>query len=115
MRLPLGLAYDDAGRVVLDPDQQVQQAFRLLFETFRRVGTAFGVVRVFCQQGLRFPRGESAPGELKGGNWSIPRSLALCATHATPAPISMAAPGTEKRSREEARCARGCLANSGTR
>jgi DNA invertase Pin-like site-specific DNA recombinase len=67
MRLPLGLAYDEAGRVVLDPDQQVQQAFRLLFETFRRVGTAFGVVRVFCQQGLRFPHGGSSPGELKWG------------------------------------------------
>jgi len=67
MRLPLGLAYDDAGRVILDPDQQVQQAFRLLFETFRRVGTAFGVVRVFCQQALRFPRGGSTPEELKWG------------------------------------------------
>lgn len=67
MRLPLGLAYDDAGRVVLDPDQQVQQAFRLLFETFRRVGSAFGVVRVFCQQGLGFPRGGAAPGEWKWG------------------------------------------------
>lgn len=67
MRLPLGLAYDEAGRVVLDPDQQVQQAFRLLFETFRRVGTAFGVVRVFCQQALRFPRGGSTPQELTWG------------------------------------------------
>ena len=67
MCLPLGLAYDDAGRVILDPDQQVQQAFRLLFETFRRVGTAFGVVRVFCQQALRFPRGGSTPEELKWG------------------------------------------------
>jgi len=65
--LPLGLAYDDAGRVILDPDQQVQQAFRLLFETFRRVGTAFGVVRVFCQQALRFPRGGSTPEELQWG------------------------------------------------
>jgi len=66
MQLPLGLAYDDAGRVVLEPDQQVQQSFRLLFDTFRRVGTAFGVVRVFCQQGLRFPRGTAA-GEWKWG------------------------------------------------
>jgi Recombinase/Recombinase zinc beta ribbon domain len=67
MQLPLGLAYDDAGRAVLDPDKQVQQAFRLLFETFRRVGTAFGVVRVFCRQGLSFPRGGAAPGEWKWG------------------------------------------------
>lgn len=75
MGLPLGLAYDDAGRVVLDPDQQVQRAFRLLFETFRRVGTAFGVVRVFCQQGLRFPRGGRAPGELQWGELEHPQVL----------------------------------------
>jgi DNA invertase Pin-like site-specific DNA recombinase len=75
MPLPLGLAYDDAGRVVLDPDQQVQQAFRLLFETFRRVGTAFGVVRVFCKQGLRFPRGGSTPEERKWGELEHPQVL----------------------------------------
>src|SRR5216683_7535073 len=33
----------------------------------RRVGTAFGVVRVFFQQGLSFPRGGAAPGEWKWG------------------------------------------------
>jgi DNA invertase Pin-like site-specific DNA recombinase len=75
MRLPLGLAYDEAGRVVLDPDQQVQQAFRLLFETFRRVGTAFGVVRVFCQQALLFPRGGSTPRELTWGELEHPQVL----------------------------------------
>jgi len=67
MLLPLGLAYDDAGRVVLDPDQQVQGAFRVLFETFRRVGSGFGVLRHFCRQGLLFPRGGEAPGEYKWG------------------------------------------------
>ena len=75
MQLPLGLAYDEAGRVVLDPDQQVQQAFRLLFETFRRGGTAFGVVRIFCRQGLRFPRGGSSLGKGKwGGAGTFPGS-----------------------------------------
>jgi DNA invertase Pin-like site-specific DNA recombinase len=56
MQLPIGFVYDDEGRVVLDPDRQVQQAVRLLFETFRRTGSAFGVVRVFYQQGIRFPK-----------------------------------------------------------
>jgi DNA invertase Pin-like site-specific DNA recombinase len=54
--LPIGLVYDDQGRVVLDPDQQVRQTLQMLFETFRRVGSVFGVVRTFHQQGLLFPR-----------------------------------------------------------
>ena len=39
-RLPVGFVYDGAGRVVLDPDQQVQEAVRLLFQTFARTGAA---------------------------------------------------------------------------
>jgi DNA invertase Pin-like site-specific DNA recombinase len=35
--LPFGFAYDDEGRVVLDPDQQIQQAIRSVFDAFRRV------------------------------------------------------------------------------
>ena len=37
-RLPIGLVYDGAGRVVLDPDTQVQESVRLLFATFARTG-----------------------------------------------------------------------------
>jgi len=55
-QLPIGFVYDDEGRVMLDPDQQVQQTVRLLFETFRRSGSAYGVVKVFHQQGVRFPK-----------------------------------------------------------
>ena len=55
-RLPFGLAYDDEGRVVRDPDQQIQQAIRSVFDTFRRVGSAFGVAKEFRRQGWRFPR-----------------------------------------------------------
>src|ERR1700688_548665 len=40
MRPPIGFAYDAQGRLVLDPDQQIQQALRLLFDTFRRTGAA---------------------------------------------------------------------------
>jgi DNA invertase Pin-like site-specific DNA recombinase len=38
--LPVGLVYDALDRVVLDPDQEVQQAVHLLFRTFRRTGSA---------------------------------------------------------------------------
>jgi DNA invertase Pin-like site-specific DNA recombinase len=54
--LPIGLVYDDEGRVVLDPDQQVQQALRLLFATFRRVGSAYAVIQAFQTQGILFPQ-----------------------------------------------------------
>jgi len=60
--LPLGLAYDDESRVVLDPDQQIQQAIRSVFDAFRRVGSAFGVAKEFRQQGWQFPRLIRPPG-----------------------------------------------------
>jgi DNA invertase Pin-like site-specific DNA recombinase len=53
--LPVGLVYDSRDRVVLDPDQQVQQAIRLLFETYRRTGTACAVVKHFNENDLLFP------------------------------------------------------------
>ena len=55
-RLPVGFVYDQSDRVVFDPDRQVQQAVRTLFQTFRRTGSAFLTVRAFNEQGLQFPR-----------------------------------------------------------
>lgn len=55
MTIPSGLVYDAAGRVVLDPDRQVQQATRLIFETFGRVGSAWGVVQTLTQQQAKLP------------------------------------------------------------
>src|ERR1035441_5553946 len=40
--LPVGLVYDQEQRVVLDPDQQVQNSLRHLFATFARTGSAWG-------------------------------------------------------------------------
>ena len=54
--LPVGFVYDEDGRVMLDPDAQVQGAIRLLFETFRRTGSAHRTMRVFRQENLLFPR-----------------------------------------------------------
>jgi DNA invertase Pin-like site-specific DNA recombinase len=56
MRLPVGLVYGPDGKVGLDPDQQVQQAMRTFFETFRRTGSATATVRRFREQRLLFPR-----------------------------------------------------------
>ena len=54
--LPVGFCYDDQRRIVIDPDQEVQGAVRLLFATFRRCGSAYGVVHHFARHGIRFPK-----------------------------------------------------------
>lgn len=58
MGLPVGLGYTPDGKVALDPDRQVQEIIRLLFETFRRTGSAGAVVSSFREQGLLFPHRE---------------------------------------------------------
>lgn len=54
--LPVGFVYGPGNRVLLDPDQQVQQAVRLLFASFRRTGSAWRTVREFRAQQVLFPR-----------------------------------------------------------
>jgi len=54
--LPVGLVYDAAGKVVLDPDRSVQEAIGQFFDTFGRTGSATATVRSFREQGLAFPR-----------------------------------------------------------
>lgn len=56
MRPPMGLSYDSERKLILDPDRQVQAALRLLFDTFRRTGSATATVKAFQRQGLLFPR-----------------------------------------------------------
>jgi DNA invertase Pin-like site-specific DNA recombinase len=53
---PLGFVYDPCGRLVLDPDEHIQGAVRLVFETFRRTASTCQVVRHFASQGVLFPR-----------------------------------------------------------
>jgi DNA invertase Pin-like site-specific DNA recombinase len=54
-RLPVGLQYDLMGKVVLDPDEEVQAAVRLIFALFEQYGSALAVVKHFTQHHLRFP------------------------------------------------------------
>lgn len=56
MRAPIGLTYNEQGKLVFDPDRSIQQAFQLLFETFQRTGSASATVKAFRAQGLTFPR-----------------------------------------------------------
>src|SRR5712691_7951173 len=81
MKLPVGLVNNGTGKVVLDPDVQVQSAVRTFFETFRRTGSATSTVRAFREQGLLFPRRVSSgphQGELAWGpllHWRALRAL----------------------------------------
>jgi hypothetical protein len=54
--LPVGLVYNAEGRPILDPDKQVQDSIRFLFDAFRRSGSACAVVNAFHQKRLLFPR-----------------------------------------------------------
>src|SRR2546427_697190 len=54
-RLPSGLVYDPVGRVVLDPDEAVQEAIRLVFTLFEQTNSALAVVSHFAKHQLRFP------------------------------------------------------------
>jgi len=55
MPLPVGLAYDAAGHVILDPDTAIQGALRHLFTTFEATGSATACVKAFNSAGLLFP------------------------------------------------------------
>ena len=65
--LPTGLVYDPAGEVQFDPDEEVQQAVRLVFDLFETLGTAGAVTRHFNRHPLLFPTRlwtDRQPGEL---------------------------------------------------
>jgi DNA invertase Pin-like site-specific DNA recombinase len=67
-RLPSGLVYDPVGRVVLDPDEAVQEAIRLVFTLFEQTNSALAVVSYFAAHQVRFPTrhwGGARAGELE--------------------------------------------------
>jgi len=77
---PTGYIYDPAGALVLDPDESVVAAIHLLFEQFKTLGSAYGVLRFFADQQCPFPRRLWAPGtngRLHWGPLSLSRLLAI--------------------------------------
>lgn len=62
--LPVGLCWDDAGGIVLDADQEVQGAVRMVFQYFAETGSAYGVAHRFAEKGLKFPK------RAYGGVWN---------------------------------------------
>ena len=73
IRPPVGLVYRPDGKIILDPNVEVQSAIRMMFETFERTASAMKTARFLHEQGLQFPsRLQSGPnkGELV---WALPR------------------------------------------
>lgn len=54
--VPVGFVQDERMRVVFDPNTRVRETLEYFFETFRRVGSALGVVKVFHQERILIPR-----------------------------------------------------------
>jgi DNA invertase Pin-like site-specific DNA recombinase len=46
---------DESSRLVVDPDEEVQRAIKLVFDRYRVFGTVSAVVTHFAEHGLRFP------------------------------------------------------------
>jgi DNA invertase Pin-like site-specific DNA recombinase len=75
LNLPVGLIFVPHLGIQLDPDEQVQNAVRLLFERFRLSGRLSAVVRYFHDNGLVFPRRKGAwHGQLEWGVLSLERT-----------------------------------------
>lgn len=78
--LPVGLSYDDGGGIVLDPDDEVRGAVQLVFDLFRKEGSAYAVVQQFSKKALLFPKrsyGGAWDGKLLWGRLSHSRVLGI--------------------------------------
>ena len=78
--LPIGYVYDDDGRVVIDPDEEVATAIADVFTAFTATGSAYQVVAAFADR--RFPRrayGGSWAGQLQFGRLAHSRVLGILA------------------------------------
>lgn len=76
--LPVGYVYDDEGRTVMDPDEEIRSAVADVFAAFEAAGSAYGVVGAFA--GRRFPRrayGGVWAGEIRWGRLTHSRVIGV--------------------------------------
>jgi DNA invertase Pin-like site-specific DNA recombinase len=78
INVPVGLIFVPHAGVQLDPDEQVQQALKLLFERFRLTGRLSAVAQYFRENGLLFPRRRGTwHGPVEWGPLSLARVRAV--------------------------------------
>jgi DNA invertase Pin-like site-specific DNA recombinase len=78
--VPVGFGYDEQGRIILDPDVEVQGVVSLVFRLFREMGSAFGVMQRFSESTLRFPKrsyGGAWDGKIIWGQLTHSRVLSM--------------------------------------
>jgi len=76
--LPVGYVYDDDGRTVMDPNEEIRAAVAEVFASFEATGSAYAVVGRFQQR--RFPRrayGGAWRGEIRWGRLTHSRVLGV--------------------------------------
>src|SRR5512135_130369 len=76
---PAGYVKSPAGQVTFDPDEQVQEIVRLIFDQFDRQGTVHGVLRSMIATGSGC-RCDGSPGPTGGGWTGGPRAGRRSAT-----------------------------------
>lgn len=54
--LPVGFLYDGAGKVMKDPDLQIQEAVSLFFESFQICGSAHRLATYYSEKGYLYRR-----------------------------------------------------------
>lgn len=76
-QLPTGLVRLPDGRVVKDPDLQVQRTLALVFARFAELGSCAKVVRRFRDEGLRLPRRQTGGPWVGELHWKPPSETAV--------------------------------------
>ncbi len=84
-RLPTGLLRLDDGRVVKDPDAQVQHAIALVFARFATLGSCQRVLRSLRADGILLPRRQASGLEAGQLVWKPPTESAVYETLRNPA------------------------------
>lgn len=81
LALPMGLVRQEDGRVLKDPNQEIQDRIQLVFDTFLRVKSANRVLRFFNQEHFTLPQ-QDRFGDLI---WNRPRVAAILSILKNPA------------------------------
>ena len=81
LQLPVGLVRDENGKVLKNPNLEVQERIDLIFDTFLELKSACKVLRFFNEHGLLLPR----PDRFGDLVWKKPKVSAILSTLKNPA------------------------------